>query len=120
MAGVDEEVGRVPRYDVALQLVCQPAVVEVVVRQGPHLADHFANQLAAVTHLEFGQLLGLARDDLAESPQQLATRGRSERAPRSIQCSAGGGYGAVHISGPAVGDACPGPASEGVNTGVGP
>ena len=50
-------------------------------RDVAELRRHLGQQLAVVPDLDRGELLGVARDQVAEAPQQLAAGGGVERRP---------------------------------------
>src|SRR5690606_19940327 len=62
-----------------------------------HLPRHFAHQLATVAHFEFGEVVGLARDDVADLAQQLAASRGREPAPLAVQRVACRLHGVVDV-----------------------
>lgn len=117
--GVDEEVRLAGGNDLALDLVGEPVVIAVPVRQRPHLAGHLPQQLAGVACLPLGKPHGVPLDEGREAVQQATTRGRRQPAPRPAERGPSRAHGPVHILGPAVGDQGPRTARVGVGRLVG-
>jgi hypothetical protein len=68
-------------------------------RDAGQLAPHLAQQLAGVPRLDLGQRVGIARDDVAEPPDEPGAAESGELAPWSRQRPPGRGDGKVDVTG---------------------
>jgi hypothetical protein len=66
----------VERDDAALHLVGEAAEVVQPLRHHPHLGGHLAQELAVLTGLDDRELVGVLRDQIAETHQEPAPAGR--------------------------------------------
>ena len=99
---VVEQAAARPGDDVALDLVGEPGVVVVVLRQGRHLGAHLAEQLAVVEGLGAGQQLGVLGDQVTEPAEQASAPGLGQVAPgRVLEGRLGRADGPVDVGGAA-------------------
>ncbi|MCY1175898.1 hypothetical protein D9M73_161560 [compost metagenome] len=96
------------RRHTSFHLVGKAGEVVIDFGQVAHLRLHLDQQLAVVVHLDFGQPLGVARQQVANLAQQRPARARRQVAPRASQRSMGRADGGVGVGAIATWNARPG------------